>query len=204
MTLEWKALFPALVWVYVGMSLAFGRVKMCENLCWLHRAWAHPTVNPLRPMRKAVKIPEKIFFLMYLPLFVVQFKVTFLWGLKEQNLSVVAAATLWKCPSLIWSHFDSASLLSSSDLHCEHDIFFKWVFTVFFHGLDGAKYTQKANCIIIKIVSYSQPKDVKCISWLCLLVLYDRAPGNAVENCSTWRFMSMEKKMLYPSINSLS
>lgn len=61
MTLEWKALFPALVWIYVGMSLEFGRVKMCENLCWLHRAWAHPTVNPLKPMRKAVKILEKIF-----------------------------------------------------------------------------------------------------------------------------------------------
>lgn len=162
-----------------------------------------PQLTPWSPWEKLWKYWRR-FFLMYLPLFVVQFKVTFLWGLKEQNLSVVTAATLWKCPSLIWSHFDSASLLSSSDLHREHGIFFKWVFTVFFHGLDGAKYTQKANCIIIKIISYSQPKDVKCVSWPCLLVLYDRAPGNAVENCSTWRFLSMEKKMLYPSINSLS
>lgn len=55
-------------------------------------------------MGKAVKMPEKIFFfLTYLPLFVVQFKVAFLWGVKEQNLCVVAEATLQKLLSLIWS-----------------------------------------------------------------------------------------------------
>lgn len=58
-----------------------------------------------------------------------------------------------------------------SDLHRGQGTFFKpWVFTIIFHGLAGAKYTQKANCIIIKIVSYTQPEDVKSVSWLCLLI----------------------------------
>lgn len=48
-----------------------------------------------------------------------------------------------------------------SDVECS--LFF------FFPGLARAKYTWEANCIIIKNMSYMQPKDVKSVSWLCLL-----------------------------------